>query len=355
MIFGKSFGKLAEASDFRPPDSFWAPALKNEPMLIQFLVIALGILLVSYGARLLVEGSSSLAKRFNISDLVVGLTVVSFGTSAPELVVSVVAAKDGTAELALGNVLGSNIMNICLILGLTAMLQPLRIQSNTVWKEIPLSLLGVVVAFFLASDILLDNASAAYISRSDGLVLLCFFIIYLYYMFEVARKNPDYSHVAPDYQHKPWWLASGLAIVGLAGLIVGGQLIVDAAVKVARAFQISEAVIGLTLVSIGTSIPELATSVVAAMRGKADMAVGNVVGSNIFNIFFILGLSATVAPMPVGNISLIDFGMCILATLFMFVGSFIATPKTFHRKEGGFLLAFYAAYITWLIVKNAGG
>ncbi len=323
-------------------------------MLIQFFFIALGIVLVSYGARLLVEGSSSLAKRFNISDLVVGLTVVSFGTSMPELVVSVVAAKEGTAELALGNVIGSNIMNICLILGLAAMLQPLRLQSNTVWKEIPLSLLGVVVAFFLASDIFLDKAPVAYISRSDGLVLLCFFLIYLYYMFAVARENPDFENVAPDFQHKPWWLAGGLAALGLVGLVWGGQLIVDAAVAVARAFQVSEALIGLTLVSIGTSIPELATSVVAALRGKADMAVGNVVGSNIFNIFFILGVSATVAPLPVGNISLIDFGMCILATLFMFIGSFIATPKTFYRKEGGFLLAFYAAYLTWLITKNMG-
>lgn len=321
-------------------------------MLLQFFLIALGIVLVSYGARLLVEGSSAVAKRFGISDLVIGLTVISFGTSTPELVVSVVAAKNGTAEMALGNVLGSNIMNICLILGLTALLQPLRIQRNTVWKEIPLSLLGVIVAFLLASDIFIDRYDVAFISRSDGMVLLCFFCIYLYYMFEVARASPEFGKATPDLDHKPIWLSSGMIILGLVSLVWGGQMIVDGAVEVARAYKISEAVIGLTLVSIGTSIPELATSVVAARRGKADMAVGNVVGSNIFNIFFILGTSASVAPLPVGNISLLDFGMCILATLLMFLGSFIATPRVLYRKEGGFLLFIYVLYLGWLVAEN---
>ncbi len=320
-------------------------------ILIQFLLIGLGIVLVSAGARFLVDGASALAKRWNISDLVVGLTIVSFGTSAPELVVSVVAATSGTAELALGNVIGSNTVNICLILGLTAVLQPLHIQRNTIWKEIPLSLLGVVVAFFLASDIWLDGATAAFISRSDGLVLLSFFLVYLYYMYEVARQSPAFAVHAPDLKGMPVWLAVGMSVLGLAGLVWGGQLIVDAGVAVARAFGISEAMIGLTLISIGTSIPELATSVVAALRGKADMAVGNIIGSNIFNIFFILGVSATVAPLPVGQISLVDFGVCILATLIMFVGSFIATPRVLHRAEGGLLLSVYFFYMTWLMIK----
>ena len=320
-------------------------------MIIQFLLIALGIVFVSFGARALVEGSSSLAKRLNISDLVVGLTIVSFGTSAPELVVSVVAAKNGTAELALGNVIGSNIVNICLILGFTAVLQPLRIQRNTVWKEIPLSLLGVIVAFFLASDVWLDHAPEAFITRTDGLVLLCFFLIYLYYMFEVARQSSVYAVKTPEMRATPVWLAVGMALIGLVGLVWGGRLIVDAAVEVARAFGVSEALIGLTLVSIGTSIPELATSVVAALRGKADLAVGNIVGSNIFNIFFILGTSATVAPLPVGNISLVDFGVCILATFLMFIGSFIFTPKVMHRTEGALLIAVYIGYMGWLATQ----
>ncbi|TNE48313.1 MAG: calcium/sodium antiporter [Bacteroidetes bacterium] len=317
-------------------------------MLTNFLLIALGIVFVSFGARMVVNGSSSLAKRLNVSDLVIGLTVVSFGTSAPELVVSVVAAKNGTAEVALGNVIGSNIMNICVILGLTAILQPLRIQRNTIWKEIPLSLLGVIVAFFLAGDVWLDSASTAAISRTDGLVLLCFFSIYLYYMFEVARQSPSYAVATPELRDTPVWLASGITVIGLIGLVYGGQLIVDSAVEVARVFGISEAIIGLTLVSIGTSIPELATSVVAAINGKADLAVGNVVGSNIFNVFFILGTSATVAPLPVGHITLVDFGVCVLATLLMFGGSFILTPRVLHRYEGGTLLLLYVIYLFWL-------
>lgn len=318
-------------------------------MLTHFFFILAGIILVSYGARLLVGGASSLAKRLNISDLVIGLTVVSFGTSAPELVVSVVAAKNGTAEMALGNVIGSNIVNICLILGVTAIIYPLRIQRNTVWKEIPLSLLGVVVAFFLAGDVFLDHAPVAVISRSDGLVLLCFFAIYLYYMFEVARQSPAFSVATPEYRHTPVWMALGLFLAGIAGLIFGGRLIVDAAVEVARAAGVSDAVIGLTLVSVGTSIPELATSVVAAIRGKADLAVGNVVGSNIFNIFFILGTSATVAPLPVAHISMMDFGVCILATFLMFAGSFIATPRILHRFEGALLVLLYVGYMGWLL------
>lgn len=322
-------------------------------MLIQLLIIALGIALVSFGARQLVEGASSLARRFHISDLVIGLTVVSFGTSAPELVVSVVAAKNGTAEVALGNVIGSNIVNICVILGLTALLHPLKIQQNTIWKEIPFSLLGVIVAFFLASDVWLDHAPEAAITRSDGAVLLCFFVIYLYYMFDVGRINPAFQTATPETHDKPVWLALGLTLAGLAMLVYGGQLIVDGAVAVARSMGISEAIIGLTLVSIGTSIPELATSVVAAVRGKADLAVGNVVGSNIFNIFFILGASASVAPLPVGHISLVDFGVCVLATLLMFFGCFVSTPKVLYRIEGGVLLGLYAAYLGWLIWQIA--
>ena len=318
-------------------------------MLIQLLIILLGIVLVSFGARLLVEGASSLARRFQISDLVIGLTVVSFGTSAPELVVSVIAAKNGTAEVALGNVIGSNIVNICVILGLTALLHPLKIQQNTIWKEIPFSLLGVIVAFFLASDIWLDHAPVAAISRSDGAVLLCFFVIYLYYMFEVGRLNPAFQAATPDTQDKPVWLTLGMIAGGLLALVFGGQFIVNGAVAIARQMGVSEAIIGLTLVSIGTSIPELATSVVAAVRGKADLAVGNVVGSNIFNIFFILGASAMVAPLPVGHITLVDFGVCVLATLLMFFGCFVSTPKVLYRIEGGVLLGLYVVYLGWLI------
>lgn len=317
-------------------------------MLLQFFFVVLGVVLVTYGAHYLVDGASALAKRFNVSDMVIGLTVVSFGTSAPELAVSALAAANGTAEVALGNVIGSNTANICLILGLTAVIQPLRIRHNTIWKDIPFSFVGIIVAMIMASDLILDKTLLAVISRADGLVLLCFFVIYLYYTVNIARRE---KVVATEEVHRrPLWLAILFILGGLVALVYGGRFIVDAAVEIARGFGVSEAVIGLTLVSVGTSIPELATSVVAAMRGRGDMAMGNVVGSNIFNIFFILGVSATVAPLPVGNITMVDFGTCMLATVLMFASGLVFKQNIMYRPKGWVLLALYVAYLIWLTV-----
>lgn len=318
-------------------------------MLFQFFFIVLGVLLVTFGARFLVEGASSLAKRLGISDMVVGLTVVAFGTSMPELVVSVLAATNGTPEVAIGNVVGSNIANICLILGLTAVLQPLRIRYNIIWKDIPFSFVGIIAAMIMAGDIWLDHAQSAVISRSEGLILLCFFAIYMYYVINLARKGTGVNVVTEVVKHKPLWMALGMVAAGLAGLVYGGKLMVDAAIAVARGFGVSEAIIGLTLVAIGTSVPELATSIVAALKGRGDMAMGNVVGSNIFNIFLILGTSATVAPLPVGNITMVDFGVCILATVLMFVAGLVFKPNIMYRPKGWLLIGVYVAYLSWLV------
>ncbi|MBL7797640.1 MAG: calcium/sodium antiporter [Saprospiraceae bacterium] len=322
-------------------------------MLIHFFFIVLGVALVTYGAKFLVEGASSLAKRFDVSDMVIGLTVVSFGTSAPEMIVSVLAAANGTPEVAIGNVIGSNTANICLILGLTAILQPLRIRYNTIWKDIPFSFVGIIVALFMAGDLWLDQSSIAVITRSEGLVLLCFFAIYMYYVINLARKGTGAGIVTEEVKHKPLWLAIGMVVAGLAGLVYGGKFMVDAAIAIARGFGISEAIIGLTLVAVGTSVPELATSIVAALKGRGDMAIGNVVGSNIFNIFFILGTSATVAPLPIGNITLVDFGVCIAATLLMFIAGFVMKPNIMYRPKGWVLLGFYVVYLGWLVSQAA--
>ncbi len=318
-------------------------------MLLQFLFIVLGVVLVTFGARFLVEGASSLAKRMGISDMVVGLTVVAFGTSMPELVVSVMAATNGTPEVAIGNVVGSNIANICLILGLTAVLQPLRIRYNIIWKDIPFSFVGIIAAMIMAGDIWLDQSQSAVISRSEGLILLCFFAIYMYYVINLARKGTGANVVTEVVKHKPLWMALGMVVAGLAGLVYGGKLMVDAAIAVARGFGVSEAIIGLTLVAVGTSVPELATSIVAALKGRGDMAMGNVVGSNIFNVFLILGTSATVAPLPVGNITMVDFGVCILATVLMFVAGLVFKPNIMYRPKGWLLLGVYVAYLAWLV------
>lgn len=317
-------------------------------MLHHFFLLALGIVLVNYGAKYLVSGASSVAKRFKVSDLAIGLTIVAFGTSAPELVVSVVAAKSGQADVAIGNVVGSNLVNICLILGFSAILAPLRIHSSTVWKEIPFSLMGIIVAFLVANDILIDNDAPSVISRSDGLVLLCFLFIYLYYMFEMALENPVVDN--SDSPQVAVWLAVAMVVGGVVALAIGGDVFVESAVEIARWLGVSEAVIGLTLVSIGTSVPELATSIVAARRGNADLVVGNVVGSNIFNVFMILGLSAVIAPLPLAGITATDFGTCVFATILLFVFC-LKKPRVIFRWKGIVFLLIYATYISYLLAN----
>lgn len=322
-------------------------------MLLNILFVIAGIALVSGGAHYLVEGASALARRLGVSDLIIGMTVVSFGTSAPELVVSVVAAMNGAGEVAIGNVIGSNTANIGLILGLTAIIQPLRIRHNTIWKDIPFSFIGIIVVMLMAGDHHLDRsiASQGVISRSDGLVLLCFFAVYLYYTYNIAQQEkPDESPA----QRRPLWLAIFWVIGGLVALAYGGRLTVDGAVGIARTLGVSEAIIGLTLVAVGTSLPELATTIAAALRGRADMAMGNVVGSNIFNTLFILGVSATVRPLPIGRITLVDFIVCILATVLMFASGLVLRKQVMYRPKGWLLLGLYVLYTVWLVLEALG-
>lgn len=323
-------------------------------MLLNFLLVVLGIALVSGGAHYLVEGASNLARRIGVSDLIIGMTVVSFGTSAPELVVSIVAALNGSGEVAIGNVIGSNTANIGLILGLTAIIQPLRIRHNTIWKDIPFSFIGIIVVMLMAGDHHLDRSlnSQAVISRSDGLVLLCFFSVYLYYTYSIALQEKETMEVSQP--RHPLWIAIFWVIGGLIALAYGGRLTVDGAVGIARALGISEAIIGLTLVAVGTSLPELATTIAAALRGRADMAMGNVVGSNIFNTFFILGVSATVRPLPIGSITLVDFVICLLTTVLMFASGLVLKKQIMYRPKGWLLLIVYFLYMMWIILEALG-
>ncbi|MCS6929634.1 MAG: calcium/sodium antiporter [Saprospiraceae bacterium] len=321
-------------------------------MIVSFLTIILGIALLSGGAHYLVEGASSVAKRLGVSDLIIGMTVVAFGTSAPELVVSVIAALNGSGEVAIGNVIGSNTANIGLILGITAIIQPLRIRHNTIWKDIPFSFVGIIVVMLMAGDHKLDSSSTAVISRSDGLVLLCFFSIYLYYTYNIARQERFFE--TEDVAHRPLWLAILWVTGGLLGLAYGGRFTVNGAVEIARYLGISEAIIGLTVVAVGTSLPELATSIAAALRGRADMAMGNVVGSNIFNIFFILGVSAVVRPLQVGNITIVDFVVCLVATVLMFASGLVLKRQIMYRPKGGILVGLYVLYTIWLVLEAVG-
>lgn len=316
--------------------------------MIQILLILAGVLLVTYGANILVSGATTLAQRMGVSDMVIGLTIVAFGTSAPELIVSITAAANGNAELAIGNVIGSNILNIGLILGITGLIRPLTIYRNTTWKEIPFALLGIMAVWLMASDTEFDQHPPSVLSRSDGLVLLCFFIIFFYYTLDIAKQNKEPLADAPSPGRSDA-LAIGLLIGGLIGLTLGGRLIVDNAVILARQFGVSESTIGLTLVAVGTSIPELATSITAALRGNTDIALGNVIGSNIFNSFLILGISATLAPIPAGGITQLDFLVCMGLTVLLFAMAAWSRKGRIKKTDAGILLAFYVIYTGWLL------
>ena len=317
--------------------------------MLTFILFILGFVFLVKGADLLVEGASSIAKRIGVSDIVIGLTVVSLGTSAPELLVNIVASFKGNADIGIGNILGSNISNIFLILGISALINPLKIQRNTTWKELPLNSLAAVVLFLAANDILIDKAEKSVISRIDGLILMAFFFIFLSYIINLAKTNKEKK---VDRKYHPVNKAVIMAILGVVGLALGGQWVVDGAIAIATKLGLSEALIGLTIVAVGTSLPELATSAVAAYRGKADIAIGNVVGSNLFNIFWVLGLSAAIRPLPFNVMINADIAVYLFATIMLFIFCFTKKRYQLDRQEGAFFLIAYIAYISFLMIRG---
>jgi cation:H+ antiporter len=327
-------------------------------MITALLFLVVGLALLVKGADFLVEGASSLAKRIGISDLSIGLTVVAFGTSMPELVVNITSSLSGASDIAIGNVVGSNIANILLILGICAIITSISVQTSTVWKEIPFALLAAVVLFFMANDVMFDGYAVAQLGRSDGLILISFFFIFLWYI--AGMRRTDAPGEDEGIVLRRFWPSCGLVLAGLALLIGGGKLTVDGAVTIAKAFGVSQSLIGLTIVAVGTSLPELATSVVAARKGRADIAVGNIVGSNIFNIFWILGVSAIIAPLPFQPAMNVDLLVTVGATLLLFFAVhtgfvhkrlFFWKQKENHvieRFDGVIMLVAYAAYVAYL-------
>jgi len=320
-------------------------------LMLQYILLVVGFILLIKGADLLVDGASSVGRKLNISDLVIGLTVVAFGTSSPELFVNIFASIKGNADIAIGNVLGSNIANIFLILGISAVIFPLAVGKGTVWKEIPLSLLAAILLGVMANDRLIDKSEFSALTRIDGLVFLAFFIIFMYYTFGIAKRIEGIDDHIPQKQYS--LLKSLLLIVvGLVGLGIGGNWIVGAAVHIASRLGVSQSLIGLTIVAVGTSLPELATSAVAAYRKNVEIAVGNIIGSNIFNIFFVLGLSAVIKPLPFNPGSNIDIGVVILASMFLFLWMFTGKKRSLDRWEGIVLLILYGGYIAFLVYKK---
>lgn len=316
-------------------------------MFLQILLLLVGFVALVIGADKLVEGASALAKKFGIPDIVIGLTIVALGTSAPEVVVNVFSAVSGSTEMALGNVLGSNIFNVLGILGVAALFAPLTVNRNTTWTEIPLSFLASLVLLFVASDVVLDGLTANHVVRSEGWILIGFFMIFIVYNIQVAVANKEQQDL--DAPRMKTYLTVLYIVGGLVGLIVGGRLIVDNAVSIAATLGISQRIISLTIVSIGTSLPELATSVMAARRGKTDIAIGNVVGSNILNSFFVLGLTAIISPLHISGDASMDLLVNIVGSALLFVFLFTGKGRKLERWEGILFIAMYVAYLVYLV------
>lgn len=324
-------------------------------MLLNLILLIIGLAVLIAGAEILIRGSASLAKKMNIPPLVIGLTIVAFGTSAPEMTVNVFSALRGASDIALGNIIGSNIANILLILGVASIINPLRAQRSTVHKELPFSLLAVAVLLILGNDVRLGNAPVNQLSLSDGLILLSFFSIFLYYVFEMTRrksKDDENGEEGEEIKIYPVWISVAMVVGGLIFLVGGGRILVDEAVILARLIGASEALIGLTIVAIGTSFPELATSIIAAYRHQDDIAIGNVVGSNIFNIFWILGLTSVISPIPFNPQIDADLLMVMLSTVILFLTFYVGKRHILEKKQGAFLILIYIAYMFFLFYRG---
>lgn len=320
-----------------------------------YVLFVVGFVLLIKGADMLVEGAASIAKRFNLPELVIGLTIISFGTSMPELIVNLLASFDGSAELAIGNIFGSNIANVLLILGVAAIIKPLPIQRSIYFTEIPISLLATFMVGFLANANLFLTLEGMWLSRFDGAILLFFFGLFMFYIYVVSKIKPNNNDATGDSDDLKVMsvLKSNLyIIIGCVSLFIGGKWIVDGAFEIALAFGMSETFIGLTVVAVGTSLPELVTSAVAAHKGKSDMAVGNVIGSNIFNILWILGISALINPLPFDVVSNSDILMIIFASTLLILSVIVGKRPRIDRWHGIVYLLIYIAYITYLVVRG---
>lgn len=318
-------------------------------MIIPLFLLTVGLGFLIAGAEAMVRGAASLAVRLGVPSLVIGLTIVAFGTSAPELVVNIYSAFQGSADIAVGNIIGSNIVNILLGLGLSALFVPLFVKHSTVWKEIPLALLAVVLVFIMGNDAYFDGALFNGLTRTDGLAFMGFFAIFFYYIVELARGEGEEGEKIDLYSKGRSIL---LILGGLLGLFFGGKILVENAIILGRLAGLSELFMGLTIVAVGTSLPEIITSVIASMRGHNDIAIGNIVGSNIFNVFWILGLTSVILPLPFNIGASIDTMVAIGVTLLLFLVMFVGKKHQIGRTEGITFILLYCAYVAYLILRG---
>ena len=321
--------------------------------MIVYILFIIGFLLLIKGADWLVAGSASIAKKYNVSDLVIGLTIVSMGTSMPELIVNILASTSGASEIAIGNVIGSNIANVLLILGVAAIIFPLTIKESTVFSEIPYSIIALLLVAFAANAPIFNPDYELLISRLDGIIFLFFFGLFMVYIVKLAREGrADMVEDAPD-EILPMGKSILFVLLGMAGLFLGGKWVVDGAVQIAKTFELSENMIGLTVVAIGTSLPELVTSAMAAYKKNTDIAVANVIGSNIFNLLWVLGVSAVISPMTYLTAINADIVVLIVATFLIIFSLMTGRAKNQIGKPTGILfLAAYVGYLVFVVMRG---
>lgn len=315
---------------------------------MDILLLLAGLGLILGGANFLTDGAAAIAQRFRVPEFIIGLTVVAIGTSTPELVVSVLSAIAGKSDMAIGNVVGSNLFNVFVIVGICALVRPMALTRDNIRRDIPFGMIGSLLLLAVTSDRLLHLGTYDRIGRAEGIGML---LLYAALMWYTIRRTPRPAAAEQTKPAMKTGLASVLILGGLAGLIGGGELFLRSATTIARHLGVSESVIAITLVAGGTSLPELASSLVSLAKGKSDMALGNVLGSNIANILLILGASATIHPLSMGGITLVDILMVVLSSLLLFVTAFTFRRKTIDRPEGAIFLAIYVAYIWHLIAK----
>ena len=317
-------------------------------MIFQILILLAGLLLILFGANWLVDGSSSIAKRFGISEFVIGLTIVGIGTSTPEMVVSFLSSLQGKADMAIGNIVGSNIFNTFMILGVTALISPLAITRSNLKKDIPLNILVTVLLIVLGMNFTLFGKGQDQLCRIDGAILLGVFAWYIWSSFRSDSSSEEDGDGIKEYKTA---ISVLLIIAGLAGLIIGGRLFVNSATELARMFGVSDKFIAITVMAAGTSMPELATCVVAALKGRGQLALGNVVGSNIANILLILGGAALINPLSFSGMTYVDLGAVLIGVVFILVSAYLFKKKQLDRFEGAILLLMEAGYM-WYLIAN---
>lgn len=317
---------------------------------MSYVLLVIGFIILIKGADFFVDGASSIAKIAKMPTLLIGLTIVAFGTSAPEAAVSINAALKGSNDIAIGNIIGSNIFNLLVAVGISAMIRPIKVQKTTIIKEYPLSMYSVALLIILSLDNLFAGNDSNLLTRGDGLILLLGFGVFMFYLIEMAVLSKEADDEVEEIVKLPLSKSIIFSILGLVGIVFGGDMVVKSATDIALHVGMSETLVGLTIVAVGTSLPELVTSVTAARKGESDIAIGNIIGSGLFNIFFVLGVSATIHPIAVSSKLIFDFIILAIVTVISHV--FAYSKKEVDKKEGFALTAMYIAYMVYIIIRN---